>query len=222
MQPRTSEVTPRRVALVGSVLLVAGAIAIGVAVATHAEAQAPFRSDVSDFTPKTVRDFPGFPLYSLGTQFEDLPLTAIVRVFHKPLVKARAGFGVPDNRTNHMNFIYGTCTGGSEGGCAPPLTIQIWPACDNTLADFYYNTPDGGPSRPYELVTVRGVPAARFSDMLQLYSGTVTIVIFGDTAALRARAAEGLTSANVLAGNTLPGAPLPPPVSGAMKGKLKC
>jgi hypothetical protein len=215
--------TQRRVTLVGLVLLVAGVIAVGVGVATKAEGQGPFRSDVSDFTPETVRAFQDFPLYSPGTQFEDLPLTAIVRVFRKPLVRARAGFGVPDNRTNFVDFIYGSCdAGGREGGCAPPLTVQIWPACDRTLHDYFYNTPDGGPSRRHERVTVRGVPAARFSDMLEIYSGTVTIVIFGDTPALRARAAASLTSANTLAGDISVRDPLPPPAAGAMDGKLKC
>ena len=137
---------------------------------TSSEDVAAFDAERSDFTPETVRDFSGFPLYSLGTQFEDLPLTAIVRVFGKPLVRARGGRAVPDNRTNHMNFIYGTCAAlGGEGGCAPPLTVQIWPACDRTLQDYFYNTRDGGPSRLYELVTIRGVPTAKFSDMLELY-----------------------------------------------------
>jgi hypothetical protein len=216
------------VRLVGFALVVASAVAIGVGVgvATNAEGQDPlprFRSDLSDFTPQTVRDFAGFPLYSLGTQFEELPLTAIVRIDQESRLKARGGFGIPDNRPNHMNFIYGTCDAtGHEGGCAPPLTVQIWPACDRTLQDYYYNVRGGGPSRPYQRVTVRGVPAASFSDMLEIYSGRVTIVIFGGTGALRARAAASLTSANTLAGNASAGDPLPPPVPGAMEGKLKC
>lgn len=122
-----------------------------------------------------------------------------------------------------MNFIYGTCSSrAGEGGCAPPLTVQILPACDRTLQDYYYNTPDGGPSREFEQTTVRGVPAARFSDMLEIYSGRVTIVIFGDTATLRASAAEKLASANSLAGEISSGTSLPSPVAGAMEGKLAC
>jgi hypothetical protein len=219
-------VTLRRVTLVGFALVVASAVAIGVGVATNAEGQDPlpsFRSDLSDFTPQTVRDFAGFPLYSLGMQFEELPLTAIVRIDQESTLKARGGFGIPDNRPNHMNFIYGTCEAtGHEGGCPPPLSVQIWPACDRTLQDYYYNVPGGGPSRPYELVTVRSVPAARFSGMLEIYSGTVTIVIFGASAAQQERAAENLVSANILAGNVSADDPLPPPVPGAMKGKLRC
>jgi hypothetical protein len=212
--------TQRRV-MGGLVLVVAGAIAIGVGVATSADEQDPlpgFRSDRSNFTPQTVRDFAGFSLYSLGTRFEDVPLTAIVRIDQKPTLKARGGFGIPDNRPNHVTFIYGTC----GGGCVPPLQVQVWPACDRTLQDYYYNVPGGGPSRPYELVTVRSVPAARFSGMLEIYSGTVTIVIFGESAAQQERAAENLVSANILAGNVSAGDPLPPPVPGAMKGKLRC
>jgi hypothetical protein len=219
-------VTLRRVTLVGFALVVASAVAIGVGVAMNAEGQDPlprFRPDLSDFTPQTVRDFAGFPLYSLGTQFEDLPLTAIVRVDQKSTLKARGGFGIPDNRPNHVTFIYGTC----GGGCVPPLQVQIWPACDRTLQDYYYSDNVRGargdvPSRPYKLVTVRGVPAAQFSDMLEIYSGTVTIVIFGETARQQQRAAESLVPANILAGSVSARDRLPPPVPGAMKGKLKC
>ena len=106
---------------------------------TSSEEVAAFDAERSDFTPETVRDFSGFPLYSLGTQFEDLPLTAIVR-----------------------------------------------------------------------------------DDMLELYSGRVTIVVFGDTAALRARAAKSLASANALAGSVSAGEPLPPRAAGAMEGELRC
>jgi hypothetical protein len=211
-------VTLRRVTLVGFVLLVGVVVAIGVGFATSAEGQAPFRSDLSDFTPEAVQAFEGFPLYYLGTRFEDLPLTAIVRIDQKPTLKARGGFGIPDNRPNHVTFIYGTC----GGGCVPPLQVQVWPACDRTLQDYYYNVPGGGPSRPYELVTLRSVPAARFSGKLEIYSGTVTIVIFGESAAQQERGAENLVSANILAGNVSAGDPLPPPVPGAMKGKLRC
>jgi hypothetical protein len=201
------------------IVLVATVIAlVAVAFATTAQGEAPFRSDKSDFTPETVRDFAGFPLYSLGTQFEDLPLTAIVRIDQESRLKARGGFGIPDNRPNHVTFVYGTC----GGGCVPPLQVQIWPACDRTLHDYYYNVPGGGPSRPYERVTVRGVPAARFSGMLEIYSGAVTIVIFGETGTQQERAAEHLTSANTLAGDISVDDPLPPPVVGAIEGKLKC
>jgi hypothetical protein len=213
-------VTLRRVSLAGFALVVASAVAIGVGVATNAEGRDPlpsFRPAASDFTPQTVRDFAGFPLYSLGTQFEDLPLTAIVRVDQKPTLKARGGVGIPDNRPNHVTFIYGTC----GGGCVPPLQVQIWPACDRALQDYYWNVPGGGPSRPFELVRVRGVPAARFAGMLEIYSGRVTIVVFGD-AALSARAAQSLRSANALAEDVSAGESLPPPVPGAMKGKLEC
>lgn len=199
-------------------LLVIPAAVAAIALANGAEGQAPFRSDLSDFTPETVRAFADFPLYSLGTQFEQLPLRAIVRTFRQPMVKARAGFGVPDNRTNHVTFVYGTC----GGGCVPPLQVQIWPACDRTLQDYYFNVSGGGPSRPYELVRIRGVPAAQFSEKLEIYSGIVTIVIFGETQAQEVRAAERLISANILAGDIEAGDPLSSPVTGAMEGELRC
>ena len=120
-----------------------------------------------------------------------------------------------------MNFIYGICNP-LGGECAPPLTVQIWPACDSTLADFYYNTPPGVPSRPYELIKVRGVPAAKFDDMLQIYAGRVTIVVFGDTEALRLAAADNLAAANAPAVGISRTDPLPAPAAGAMEGRLVC
>jgi hypothetical protein len=31
---------------------------------------------------------------------------------------------------NDVTFIYGTCDpSGGEGGCAPPLEVQVWSAC---------------------------------------------------------------------------------------------
>lgn len=207
-------------------LMVIVAVAGIVAFAATAEGQAPlpdFRYSLSDYTPETVDSFDDFPLYSLGTQFENLPLTYITRTFARPQLSAVGGAAnnLPDNRTNYLNFIYGTCGDlKSEGGCAPPLTVQVWPACDRTLQDYYYNTIDNAPSRAHERIELRGVPAAKFSDMLEIYSGTVTIVIFGDTEALRQRAAENLSSANILAGEIAGGDPLPAPAAGAVEGTL--
>lgn len=212
------------------VLALVTALATG-AFSGAAEGQAPtppaqFETSFSDFTPTTVQRFAAFPLYSVGSQFENLPLTRITRTFNRPNLSAvgAAAFSLPDNRTNYVNFIYGTCTSrAGEGGCAPPLTVQVWPACDRTLADYYYNMPQGVPSREYERVTLRGVPAAKFADgMLEIYSGRVTIVIFGDTDTLRLRAAENLVPVNDLAGAVSRGEPLPPPAGGAMEGKLAC
>lgn len=209
-----------------ALLAIAALVIVGLAATAQGRDPDPrFEFAFSDFTPQTVRAFPDFPLYSVGEEFGGLPATRINRLLGKPRLSdvAESGIDLPDNRTNYVEFIYGTCDpGGSEGGCAPPLTIQVSPACDRTLQDYFYNTPDGGPSRPYELITVRGVPAAKFDDMLEIYSGRVTIVVFGDTEELRLQAANGLSSANSRAGDVAPGAPLPPPVAGAMEGKLAC
>jgi len=202
---------------------------IGLAATTggqSASSPTEFQVAFSDFTPETVRAFSDFPLYSVGLRFDGLLLTRITRTLRKPdlLDVGEAAPELPDNRTNYVNFIYGTCDSrASEGGCAPPLTIQVWPACDNSLADFYYNTRDGGPSRDYKLDTVRGVPAARFAGgMLHVYAGRVTIVIFGDSDELRTRAAQHLVAANSRAGAITSDDPLPAPIDGAMQGKLAC
>ena len=214
--------------VVALLFVVAGLVTASLA--TNACGQAPaelahFQSNFSDFTPRSVQDFADFPLYSAGPAFGELPLTYITRVSATPQLSAVGGAAgkLPDNRTNYVNFIYGTCDSrAGEGGCAPPLTVQVWPACDRTLQDYDYNMPEGVPSREYERMTIRGVPAARFSDMLEIYTGSVTIVIFGDTPDLRAGAAENLISANNLADAVSAGDSLPPPVPGAMEGELHC
>lgn len=85
----------RSVIAVALTATVTAFLAIGPA--TSAEGQAPFRFDLSNFMLETVQVSASFPLYFSGTQFEDIPLTAIVRVNQKSMRKAREGFGVPDN-----------------------------------------------------------------------------------------------------------------------------
>jgi hypothetical protein len=68
---------------------------------------------------------------------------------------------------------------------------------------------------------VRGVPAALFEGghRLELYTGSVTVVIFGSNRGQLMRAANALKPVNRMAsaGNTLPS-----PVPGAIEGDVAC
>jgi hypothetical protein len=72
-----------------------------------------------------------------------------------------------------------------------------------------------------ESSTVRGVPAAYFAadPRLELYTGTVTIVIFGAGRTQLLAAAAALRGVNRDVGE---GERLPEPAAGAIAGKLTC
>ena len=131
---------------------------------------------------------------------------------------------------NYVDFIYGDCDP-SEGSCMPQLVIQVHPACKRNLAS---NTEtDEGVSSSAPL-TIRGVPAAMYDDgeMLEIYTGRVTVVIFGHLPGQMLGAADALqattgvaTSANadaVTSANAELVENLEPPVSGALEGTLTC
>ena len=135
-----------------------------------------------------MRNRPGPTPYFVGEPFEELPLTAIV--------------GDPEPLT----FIYGDCEpAGDDGGCAPPLEVQIWPI---------ERRPPGIISSMVACrkVTVRGAPGAFFSGDLDLYVGKQTVVIFADSAKRALRAAEALrpVDADRATGEDLPAPAIDP------------
>ena len=156
--------------------------------------------------------FERFALYWLGDSFEGLPLAAVTR-------RTDARVDGESVRADFVGFVYGDCVARDESGCAPPLEVQVWPACERTLAD-YTLTPSADPL-PHEPTIVRGVPAAYFEEglRLELYAGDVTIVVFGLDRTRIQRAAAALRAANALAGH---GPMLPRPVPGAIEGELTC
>lgn len=200
---------------------VAGALAAAVGVyaygASGGEGVPPaFDAAHSDLKPAEARAFNDFALYSLGDSFEGLPLVAITQRLDPPISES----DVPlTHRANFVNHIYGDCEATSDSGCAPPLQIQVWPACERTLSS-YSLTPAGDPF-PHEDATIRGVPAAFYEDggRLELYSGDVTIVIFGQGREHVRRAAEALQPVNAAASAARN---LPRPLPGALEGRLPC
>lgn len=136
-----------------------------------------------------ARAFENFPLYFPGESFEGLPLTAVER----QVGPRNSGEPV---RQDQVGFLYGSCVlpvtpGGTTGGCAPPLAVQVWRACDRD--------PSLYPFLPDEVLRLRGVAAAFYEEhkRLELSTGRVTVVLFGQGREQLVRAAAALRGANV-------------------------
>jgi hypothetical protein len=138
-----------------------------------------------------------FQLYYLGKTFEGFALS-------------RVGYNRDPWRT--VGFIYGDCEppGGADGGCAPPLEVQVDPACArNRLKD----------PKPVERLRIRGVPAASDQDgTLSLYTGWETITIFGSGKAQTRRAARALRTLS--SEGVTP--KLPPPAPDVHEQRISC
>ena len=189
-------------ALILAAVIAAGAAALVLLRSGHAEANARPDAPKSTFSVAQAKGFTDFPVYDAGDSVEGLPLVAELR---------RVGGG-----TNYVSFIYGDCTAVDDYGCAPPIEIQIWPACLRNPSLY------AGPGAPVgDKATVRGVPAAFYEDgrRLEIQTGTSTVVIFGR------RQAEVVTVADALRGVNVPvraGDNLPAPAAGALDGSLRC
>ncbi len=152
-----------------------------------------------------ARTFADFPLYAPGEAFDELPLTAVVRRFDDS----------PDGppvRENYVDFVYGMCEAPEgEGGCAPPLSVQIWAACERNPMAYGPEIAREGP------LEVRGVPAYFFEGgrRLELSTGTATVVIFASGRDSALSAANGLEGIN---NQLAAGAPLPPPAYSTEQG----
>ena len=171
------------------------------------------------FNLEAAQTFKDFALFAPGRAAIGLPLTSLARrdVRHR---------GQPA-RASYVTFKYGTCIPGPDAGCPAPLEVQVWPACERTRADYQLTPdPDGaGPKHavplPRKDLWVRGVPASFFEGgaRLELYTGDVTVVLFGSSSAQLLRAAQSIRGINrPLARDS----PLPPPVPGALSGRLPC
>lgn len=169
-------------------------------------------------TTTAVRSFPEFPVYSLGLRFEGHERRVVIRRRDVAPLPGEGGF-----IADYVSFVYGSCEVRSDVGCTPPLEVQVWPACRRTLST-YRATPFSDELIPHTRVDRRGVPAALIPEgqginRLELYSGRVTIVIFGTDVSQLDRAAAALRGEN---NANRAGEALPPPLAGAIEGQLKC
>jgi hypothetical protein len=158
----------------------------------------------------------------LGTTFEGMASRRFRQCDPIPQRLAKGALPPPVRR-NLVTRMYGRCEAADGEGCAPPLEVQTWPACERNLALYHrYPSPDGDPV-PYTEAEVRGVPAAIFDEgrRIEVYTGDVTVVIFADTPPLARRAAASLRGS--MHGAPLQAdEPLPAPMAGALEGKLPC
>ncbi len=128
-----------------------------------------FSESSGDLTLEEVRELPGPAPYYVGGEFEGLPLTAI------------------SGTSPRLTFVYGDCEpSGDDGGCAPPLEVQVWPIdrrAPGVISDML----------ECQKVTVRGAQGAFYGGPdLDLYVGDHTVVIFAESREMALRAAEVL------------------------------
>ena len=168
-------------------------------------------SGASHFEPCAKE--PPFRSYWVGESFEGLPLTTRDYDCGPP-------FAPPDYplRTNRTTLIYGDCDPGG-GDCRFPLQVQTWPACDTWWSAYSDEFP-GDPVEHPPLRSVRGVPAAVLEDGfgLELYTGDRSVTVFGDNKARVRRAARAIR----LEGDPPSDDALPPPIPGALHGRIDC
>jgi hypothetical protein len=142
--------------------------------------------------------FADFPLYAPGAAFGDLPLTAVLRRFNDSP-------DAPPVRENYVDFLYGTCEPPEgEGGCALPLSVQVWAACERNPLVYGPEIAREGP------VEIRGVPGYFYEGgrRLELSTGASTVVIF---AADRASALSAATALEGINNQVTAQGVLPPP-----------
>jgi hypothetical protein len=231
--------SPKTARLLVLALLTVGTGVAGVGLLRSASVPAAGATSVSQkvevadaiLTPDQVSMFDQFALYSGGASTDGYSLTNVDQI-ELPPTAALQQAGIT-NWNNSVTFEYGTCTPagtGNEWGCPDPVQIQIWPACDRTLADY---PKSGTYGQSYSESQTLGVPSAVFDEgdgsRLELYTGDVTIVIWAPSLAEEQKVAANLSPANKLAvdagGTVGPDGSylaLPAPVDGALTGQLAC
>ena len=166
-----------------------------------------------NFSIAQAQAFTDYPLYNAGSSLDDMPLA----VFYDT-----GGF------SPSVSFIYGDCQATDDMGCAPPVQVQVWPACIRNPSLYESSRPGALTPEP---TSVRGVPAAFFEDghRLEIQTGTSTVVVFARSRDEVLQVASALRGVNVAAQasrgvNVAARASeaLPPPAAGALDGTLKC
>ena len=150
----------------------------------------------------------------------------------------------PEVTANWVDFLYGDCTADrtdtpGDTGCGLPFQVQVWPACERNPSVY-------SADMEREALTVRGVPAYLYEEgtQLEVSTGRVTVILFGNDRTQLLEAANRLTPVNAVAWNLEYKASesasatverywyrtfvahdppqLPEPVAGALEGALRC
>lgn len=162
---------------------------------THPEGAAALRDQPEpDTTARTCRPVPG--RFDLGSDFNGLARER-VRQCEPSYDDVLNGTRAARPATAGVNTelaVYGTCDPGGDSGCAPPLSIQTWDACDRNYAQYAEHPAPDGSVPPHERIRLRGVDGAVFEEgqRVELYGRQVTIVIFANDPALAMEAAKNL------------------------------
>jgi hypothetical protein len=158
----------------------------------------------------------GFTVYTLGERFEDLPASDLNAVCQPP-PKVKGGRVAGLTRSNSTDVMYGLCRGAGENGCGWPVSVSNAPSCELPYALYrVYAGPEGERSPPPKLERMRGVPASRFDDRVELWTRDTAIVLFVEEPRQEA-AVAALQSAD---GTIAPGDPLPRPASAIVGNDL--
>lgn len=178
------------------VLLYAAAIAVGFSIASglgvagirklsqrHPAVTTGAQAE-SSLSPENLSSFADFPLFSVGDEYNGIPLTRVIR--HKSPADA-------PHPENLVILMYGDCTPPSDGGgCAVPLSIRIEPVCDAPPSKFAAAAFSGPP------LNVRGATARTTGGHLQIWTETVSISVYAASEATRMDAAGRLANINAV------------------------
>lgn len=125
------------------------------------------------------------PVYWLGTSFEKLPVTNVLR-----------------DPTGALSVQYGDCLQGGQNTCVAPLVVVTSP--DNSLHPVGFG--------PHTTAKIRGVQAVltQGAKTIELATANVVVDIYARQASLARAAAQAMVAINA---GSLPGAPLPPAVA---------
>jgi hypothetical protein len=188
---------------------------------------APASETADDSMPCTSPGQPtNFEAFSAGGSPLGLPLTATLR---------RCDIGTEEGEpgANYVSYIYGECEyrnpENGDGGCAPPLEVQTWPACRRSLANYTY---EGKPLPHEPLPDERRAEVAGFEEggRLEVYSGSSTVVVFANDpevaqkvlSLLRPQAPDSPPATRASELETEIPQELVAPDPGATEGKLAC
>ncbi len=166
-----------------------------------------------------------FEIFSGGPSVDGMRMTSATR-------RCDQGLAIGNWSSNEFTYSYGRCRIPHDAtGCELPLAIQTWPACQRSLADYSY---DGKPIPYTRLPNLGGAEVVEielpFEHRLEVYTSSVTVVIFSINPTVARRALKlltatsagrtpGLRAANL---STTQEANLAPPTDGAVKGELQC
>jgi hypothetical protein len=115
----------------------------------------------------------GLRPYSVGSEFAGMPLTAVLEECRR-------------ERRTKVTYIYGECElPPGEGGCAPPLAIQVWQPCARRYDQY---APGARPA----LSRRRGVAVGLSDGQMDVYTDSTVVVFTTGSGSVGERAVAAL------------------------------